>query len=262
MSSRLLFLCTFAIACTFAVGMLMSGEIRADEKAEKLLQQASQAVNNFDSAKAVELATAALAIDPKLSPAYRLRGRENFRLGKMKESVADFDRYVGLRPDRESRQWERGISNYYAKQYKKGAAQFELYQTFHANDVENSVWRFLCMVPDTGIEKARKVMLPIKNDSRMHMMLVYEMFRGNITPQQVLEAIRKGEPQAAVLQGRLFYAHLYIGLFYEVAGKKELAQKYIFLAADKQNATAARVNRYMWDVARIHAQQLRKKPGK
>ena len=76
--------------------------------------------------------------------AYYLRGRENFKAGSIDASLADFDKYVKLRPDLESRQWERGISDYYAGKFKKGAKQFELYQTFHDNDVENSTWRCLC----------------------------------------------------------------------------------------------------------------------
>ena len=96
-----------------------------------------------------------------LATAYYLRGRENFRLGEIKKSVADFDKYVELRPRLESRQWERGIAYYYAGEFKKGAEQFELYQTYHDNDVENSVWRYLCIARSVGVDKARSVMLPI-----------------------------------------------------------------------------------------------------
>ena len=162
--------------------MLLTTVAWAEESAEELLQQAGNAAEKGDSAEADRLPTLAIKQNEKLSAAYYLRGRERFRLGRIKDSVTDFHRYVTLRPDAESRQWERGIADYYAKQYEKGAKQFELYQTFHNNDVENSVWRYLCMVPDHGIEKARAVMLPIKNDRRVPMMQVYELYRGNLKP--------------------------------------------------------------------------------
>jgi len=232
---------------------------RAEEDGRDLLDRAQAAAAKSDSKLAVELATAAIKQDAKLASAYYLRGREQFRLGKVKASVADFDRYVELRPDVESRQWERGIADYYTQQYDKGAKQFELYQTFHNNDVENSVWRYLCMVPKHGIEKARAVMLPIENDRRVPMMQVYELYRGNLKPEDVLTACKRDDPPPEVLAGRLFYAHLYLGLYHEVAGQADLAAKYIKLAADKTLADNPRINRYMWDVARIHAELMDKK---
>ena len=84
--------------------------------------------------------------------------------------MADFDKYVELKPDAESRQWERGISYYYAGEFAKGAKQFELYQTYHDQDVENSVWRYLCVAREGGVEKAQANMLPIENDRRIPMM--------------------------------------------------------------------------------------------
>ena len=221
-----------------------------------LLGRAQAAAAKSDSKAAVDFATAAIQQDGKLAAAYYLRGREHFRLGNIEQSVADFDRYVELQPAVESRQWERGIADYYAKQYEKGAKQFVLYQTFHNNDVENSVWRYLCMVPNHGIEKSRAVMLPIENDRRVPMMQVYELYRGNVKPADVLAACQQDDPPREVLAGRLFYAHLYLGLYHEVAGQADLAAKYINLAADQKLADNPRINRYMWDVARIHAELM------
>ena len=76
------------------------------------------------------------------------------------------------------------------------------------------------------------------------------------SPDDVLAAARAGDPQPEVLAGRLFYAHLYLGLFYEAAGNAELAKKYITLAADEKLRTSGRINTYMWDVARVHAERL------
>jgi lipoprotein NlpI len=142
--------------------------------------------------------------------------------------------------------------------FKQGAAQFELYQTYHDNDVENSVWRYLCMVPTTGIEKARSVMLPIKDDRRNPMMQVFNLYRGSLMPADVLAETRRDNPPADVLAGRQFYAHLYLGLYYEVAGDVKNARKYIDLAAAPKLKNSRHLNRYMWDVARIHKLKLDK----
>ena len=218
--------------------------------AEQLLNRAVEASNRGRSSESVKLATDALARKPELAYAYYLRGREHFRLGKITESVADLEQYVRLRPDMEPRQWELGLSYYYAGQFQKGARQFELYQTYHDNDVENSVWRYLCIARTEGTEKARSTLMPIRNDRRIPMMAVYDMFRGEGSPQKVLETARAGNPGSAQLEGRLFYAHLYVGLFLLAQGDQEGGKTHI-LAAEKR-----RVRHYMWDVARYQASLL------
>lgn len=221
------------------------------------MAEVAKAVQQGQSEKAVELLTALLKKDDKQSTAYYVRGREHFRLGRIKESLADFDRHVELSPELEPRQWERGITMYYAKEFARGAKQFELYQTFDNRDVENSVWRFLCMARNEGVAKAREVMLPIKDDPRVPMMQVFEMFRGKVSPDQVLEAARSGEPAPEVLTGRLFYAHLYLGLYFDATGDAGQARKYIELAASDEAKKGRGVNTYMWDVARVHRNQIR-----
>jgi lipoprotein NlpI len=147
--------------------------------------------------------------------------------------------------------WERGISYYYAKEFEKGAKQFELYQTYHDNDVENSVWRYLCVARAEGVEKARRTMLPIKNDPRVPMMQIYGMYLGQLTPDDVLKTAREGEPNEQTLTRRLFYAHLYIGLYHEAAGTSDEARKHIALAEKHK------IGHYMWDVAHVHAELFR-----
>ena len=242
-------------------GDLVSGQPPETESTAALLQTAREKTGRRNFKEAEQILSKAIEMDKKLSAAYYARGRVNFQLGRIKQSVKDFDAYVKLRPQVESRQWERGIALYYAGEFKRGAEQFELYQTFHDNDVENSVWRFLCMARNENVQKARRVMLPIKNDRRVPMMQVFEMYRGTIQPAAVLTAVHADKPTGDVLAGRLFYAHLYLGLYYEAVGKQKEAQKYIALAAQDKLKTNPRINVYMWDVARIHFEQLEKAAG-
>jgi hypothetical protein len=71
---------------------------------------------------------------------------------------------------------------------------------------------------------------------------VYQMFRGAMTPDQVLKAAGNGP------SGQ-FYAHLYVGLYAEATGKKDLARQHIKLAAADGYAA---VGGYMHMVAKVH----------
>jgi lipoprotein NlpI len=223
----------------------------ADESAQSLIRQALALAERGPDATAVDLLTMAIEKDAKLSVARYFRGRENFRLGRIKESLADFDAYVKLEPQLESRQWERGIACFYAGKFDRGAKQFELYQTYHDQDVENSTWRYLCLVPSVGVAKAQATMLPIKRDTRVPMMQIYDLYGGKLMPEEVLAAAKAGNPSEEALNNRLFYAHLYLGLWFEANGKPAEAREHI-LEAEKH-----KIGHYMWDVAHVHAERLR-----
>jgi lipoprotein NlpI len=223
----------------------------ATAAADDRLSQASSAAAGGEHRRAIELLDAALAENDKLAEAYYLRGRSRFCVAEIDAALADFDRYVALRPEREREQWERGITCYYAGQFEKGARQFELYQTYHDNDVENSVWRYLCLVPQVGQQEARKTMLPIRADPRIPMMKIYDLYRGKASVQDVLADVETGNPTDEQRQARLFYARLYIGLYYDSLGEKELARPYLQDAA-RQHETTVGINRYMWSVANVH----------
>lgn len=203
--------------------------------------------------EAVDDLTTALKLDPQAADLYQRRGVEQFKLGRFKESIADFDKFIELRPDQERSHWQRGISYYYAGRFADGAKQFAAYQTFDDNDVENAVWRYLCMARDVGVEQARGSLLKIKQDPRVPMMQVYALYQGELKPEDVLVAARAGEPSPRELSSRLFYAHLYLGLYYEVAGDAKLARQHLVKAADEH-----KIGHYMWDVARVHADLLKK----
>ena len=239
-----------------AIADIGASSATGQEAVADLLQQAARAAQRGESEKAIAALSEVIAKEPANSTAWYMRGREHFRVGKIKESVADLDKHVELSPAAESRQWERGISYYYAGEYAKGAKQFALYQTFHDQDVENSVWRYRCVARTEGVEKERENMLPIDNDPRVPMMQIFDLYRGKLKPSEVLAAAQAGNPSRDALNSRLFYASLYVGLWHEAAGEKELAKQHIF-EAEKHI-----IGHYMWDVARVHAQRLRAEKAK
>jgi len=173
-------------------------------------------------------------------------------MGKFKKAVVDYDRFLERHPRYTPRHWRRGIAYYYTQQYVEGQKQFEGYQTFDSTDVENAVWRYLCMARKFDSEKARGELLKIGDDRRVPMRQIYELFAGNLKPDNVLTAARAGAPIPKVLNRQLFYAHLYLGLFYETERKMDLARKHMFAAEEK------RIGHFMWDVARVHADLFRR----
>src|SRR3954462_14779628 len=168
-----------------------------------------------------------IEIDPKASTAYDKRGWEEFKLNKIDRALEDFDRYLALEPQQAPYQWQRGIVLYYAGKYDEGRKQFELHQTVNPHDVENAVWHFMCITRDKGFEKARASLIPITGDFRVPMAEIHELFRGTKSPDDVLKATNKANPSDLELEGRNFYAHLYLGLYFEAKGEKEQAYEHI-----------------------------------
>jgi lipoprotein NlpI len=203
-------------------------------------------------ARAIADFSKALECDPKLVGLYHLRGQELFKLARFSESVADFDKYLEVRPSERPKHWQRGISCYYAGKFREGAAQFEAYQAVDGNDVENSVWRFLCQARAEGIEKARTSLLKVGTDKRIPLMQVYALFAGKSQPADVLAAAKNGRPRPEELATRLFYTNLYLGLYFDITGDRKQALKHLTPAAEQYEKHG-----YMGEVARVHADLLK-----
>jgi lipoprotein NlpI len=198
--------------------------------------------------------TRALELDPQLAAAYNRRGSVQFKRGKIPDSIADFDRYLELRPQERPGHWMRGISLYYAGRFDEGRKQFAAYEAVDTNDVENSVWHFLCNARLVGVEAARAGLLKIGKDQRVPMMEVFALFAGKSKPEDVLQAAQAGSPAAPELKSRLFFAHLYLGLYHEAMGDARRAREHLTKAAEDYP-----MGHYMWEVARVHVELLRKR---
>lgn len=198
-------------------------------------------------AKAVESFTKAANFEPGHGETYQKRGEAQFMLGHFNESVADFDKLLELEPDKRPYHWQRGISCYYAKKYEEGRKQFELHRTVNPNDVENAVWHYLCVAKLSSATKARESLIPVQGDARVPMREIFSLFAGKAQPQDVLKAAGGGGGLLTAAKHQLFYAYLYLGLYYEAEGKAEEARLNILKAA------ADAPPDYMGAVARVHA---------
>jgi lipoprotein NlpI len=176
------------------------------------------------------------------------RAVADFFAGRVAESAAGFDTLARMDPADAPQLWQRGIALYYAGRYKDCRLQFESHRTVNPNDVENAAWHFLCVARGESVQAARAAILPVGPDSRTPMRQVYDMFRGKLTPQDVLAAAGD-RPESQ------FYAHLYLGLYFEALGDNVHALEHIKTAADDRFSMGG----YMHRVAKLHLDLLQRR---
>jgi lipoprotein NlpI len=169
------------------------------------------------------------------------RAVDEFERGQFAASAATFDKLAGAMPDRTPQLWQRGIALYYAGRYADCRRQFESHRTVNPDDVENAAWHFLCVAREQNPRAAQVALLPVGPDSRVPMREIYQMFRGVLTPDEVLKA-------AGNSPDGQFYAHLYVGLYSEALGRKDAARRHITAAAADRYAGGG----YMHMVAKVH----------
>ena len=170
------------------------------------------------------------------------RADDNLLSGRIEEAVAGFDALVSMRPDYGPQLWQRGIALYYAGRFGDCRMQFESHRLVNPNDVENAVWHFLCVARAESPAAARAVLLPVGPDRRVPMREVYQMFEGAMSPAQVMAA-------AGSVPGAVFFANLYVGLYYDAMGDTGKSREHIAAASSRQYAS---VGGYMHQVARLH----------
>jgi lipoprotein NlpI len=175
------------------------------------------------------------------------RAITDFRNNRLTEAAAGFDAVARLVPAEAPQLWQRGIALYYVGRYQDCRLQFESHRTVNPADVENAAWHFLCVARLESPQAARSALLPVGPDRRVPMTQVYEMFRGTMTPEQVLAAAGD-RPEGQ------FYARLYVGLYLEALGNKARALEHIRVAAEDRFAP---VGGYMHMVANVHLRQAR-----
>lgn len=179
--------------------------------------------------------------------AYVRRGMARFKLVKIWESIEDFNVAEQLRPDLTPYLWQRGLSYYYAGEFDLGARQFEIDLQVNAYDVEETIWRYLCIARNSGVETARQRVLPAgasataQHDPRRVMRRVYDLFASRCTPADVLQV---GQQEG---KRGLFYSYLYLGLYAEAEADETQTRRYI-----NQAVNTALVEDYMWHLACVH----------
>lgn len=204
------------------------------------------------------VAVLALAVTPNAQStaeqarAIYSRAVTDFLNGRISSSVEAFDALARLVPEEAPQLWQRGIALYYAGRYRDCRAMFESHRTVNPADVENAAWHFLCVARAESPQSARAALLPVGPDSRVPMGEIYRMFAGRLKPEEVLAATpAQPAPQ--------FYAHLYVGLYFEAIGNADRALEHMKIASAERYAAAGG---YMHSVARVHLELRQRGKGR
>lgn len=216
----------------------------------ELRRQLGAQATDGDYEKAIVTISQIIELRPNDLGAFVARGEMNYMSGNMEDAVSDFDEAIKLNPEVKPQLWQRGLALYYLERFEDGIEQFEVHQTINGQDVENAAWHFACVAKSSSFDSARENMIPIESDSRVPMMQVHQLFSGTLTPDEVIEAAKKGNPTETTLARNKFYAHFYIGLYYEAKGDTENCQKHMKLAAAEEHRIPNHV--LMGQVAKVH----------
>ena len=121
-------------------------------------------------------------------------GMDLFRQGDIAGSIDRFDASAALSRDGGLYLWQRGISYYYADQFREGSQQFRNDVQVSPLDVEEIVWDTACLLRmDSTFPPPTQLSLPPgKKDRRPIMAIVYSLFRGEATEHDLAEAGHKG----------------------------------------------------------------------
>ncbi|HUQ71359.1 MAG TPA: hypothetical protein VM165_17660 [Planctomycetaceae bacterium] len=239
--------------------MLLGAMSAITSAAEPLLTAEVQAKMVAEWERTIRETTAAIDKDAKNVGLYSRRGDALFFSARFADAVADYDRMAELDPATDASHWRRGIAFFYARRYEDAAAQFERYHSFDDVDRENGIWRYLSQVKAHGRDKARQGLLKYAKDDREPFPAVYELFASRTTPEAILKSIADAKISPADRQSREFYANLYIGLNEFIEDRAQTALTHLELAArNPWWRTAGYGPHYMGQVARLHAELLRK----
>ncbi len=174
-----------------------------------------------------------------------------FRLGRFEESVRDYDSAARFGwPHDEDSCWERGLAQYYAGDYRAGAEQFARYHRVGALDIENGLWRFLCIAEDADIAKARETMFEYPRKLRTPFPALLALYMDQGAADAVLEEANREVSSPEAHTESLFYAHYYLGKYYEIIDDTENALTHV------REALKHRIPHFMYACAEADRKRL------
>jgi tetratricopeptide (TPR) repeat protein len=234
---------------TLAEATQAVAERPADARAHFYLGSALANLKRHEEAAAAF--TRALELEPSNDLARDRRGQARVLAGRFAEGIADFDALGDRSPSYVPRRWLRAVALYNAGRLADAARQFkadaaELTAVTFRTNVSKAVWHWLCHKrggTDEGL-------LAIDDDGKGVLSVVYALCAGEATVEDVLKASRRRGGEYGV--DDRFYAHFYLGLYFEADGDGALAERYLTTAVVRYP-----IGHLDWDLARAHLLRLR-----
>jgi lipoprotein NlpI len=253
------------VACLVAAACADESE-KLSEKAGGVTVPEPPMAESERSAMLKEYSEMAAALNERIKSApesiglYSQRGDCYMFLGEFEKCEADYEKMIALDPQLFAPHWRLGIAYYYTGKFEKSAKQFEAYHGYNDRDRENGIWEYMARAHVTGLKAARATMLKYELFDREPFPQMYAMFEGKDSTggDGILKEINEAnEISDTERQRRLFFAQLYVGIYKELTGDTEAALDLLrAAAASKWGQTASGGPTYMWQVARLHFEQL------
>ena len=219
----------FVLACTSTKAQNDSSEDVLDSvgtEADTDSKEGSQASGRRQLEQALERLNGDISDSP--SRFHHGRAEVLFRLGRFKEAVRDYDAAIQFgRPHDQDSCWERGLAQYYAGDFRGGRDQFSRFHGVDSLDIENGLWRFLCIAEDEGIANAQETMLEYRREVRNPFPALLALYLNRGSADAVLEDARSDTSSAEELTVNLFYAHYYLGKYYEIIDQRDRALTHV-----------------------------------
>jgi tetratricopeptide (TPR) repeat protein len=186
---------------------------------------------------------------------YSRRGDLRFFLGRFEEAVADYEKMIELEKDYADTHWRLGIAYYFAGEFKKSAELFERYHAHDNVDRETALWHMLALAGQETVGHAQLQMLAYSRPDREPFELLYDMFAGVISIEEMFREIQKRQLFAD--QKVMFYARFYSGIYANVTGKADDSKKFLRMAVESDwGKKAGGGPGFMYQVARIVASAI------
>jgi lipoprotein NlpI len=174
-----------------------------------------------------------------------------FRLGRFEESVRDYNEAVRFAwPHNEDSCWERGLAQYYAGDFRAARKLFSGYHRVGPLDIENGLWRLLCIAEEEGIEKARESMLDYSRRVRKPFPTLLEVYMGRGNAEAVLKEATDGVSNPQEITANLFNAHYYLAKYFDMTNQQDLALIHI------REALKHKFPHFMYACAEVDAKRL------
>lgn len=224
------------LACAFSTS---AQEAEATPKSDQHLQLE----------RALESLNAVISDRPSRS--HHDRAEVLFRLGRFEEAIKDYDTSIQFKwPHDDNSCWERGLAQYYVGDFQAGAEQFVRYHRVGALDIENGLWRLLCIAEDEGIEKARTMILHYPRKMRKPFPSLLAVYMNEGKAEAVFEEANRDVTSEEERTANLFNAHYYLAKYYDITDQHTLARTHI------QKALEYRIPHFMYACAQIDAERL------
>jgi tetratricopeptide (TPR) repeat protein len=143
-----------ALIASLVLGLFAGGEAAIKRDPLEILRESQEAFEKKNFEKASELLTKAIESNPKLTPAFILRGLAKAALNKPDEAAADYTKAIELSPDDERPRLLRSAIYQVTKQFSKAIEDLDFAIRKNPNNAEMLATRGICHAQNGDDDKA------------------------------------------------------------------------------------------------------------